>query len=48
MRIVDHQASKSFLEKRRRRFNEPGQPCELTFSCSQEMDDDVLTELARG
>jgi hypothetical protein len=48
MRIVDPQTGKSYLEKRRRRFNEPGQPRALTFSCFQEMDDDVLTELARG
>jgi putative transposase len=33
MRIVDPQTGKSYLEKRRRRFNEPGQPRELTFSC---------------
>jgi putative transposase len=33
MRIVDPLTGKSYLEKRRRRFNGPGQPRELTFSC---------------
>jgi hypothetical protein len=33
MRIVDTRTGKTFLEKRRRRFNEPHQPRELAFSC---------------
>jgi putative transposase len=33
MRIFDRQTGKSYFEKRRRRYNEPGQPRELTFSC---------------
>ena len=33
MRIVNPLTGKSYLEKRRRRFNQPGQPRELTFSC---------------
>jgi putative transposase len=33
MRIVDPATGKAYLEKRRVRFNEPGQPRELTFSC---------------
>jgi putative transposase len=33
MRIVDPETGKSYVEKRRVRFNEPGQPRELTFSC---------------
>jgi putative transposase len=33
MRIVDPNTGKSYVEKRRRRFNEPGQPRALTFSC---------------
>jgi len=33
MRIVDPQTGKSYVEKRRRRYNEPNQPRELTFSC---------------
>jgi putative transposase len=33
MRIVDPQTGKSCFEKRRIRYNEPGQPRELTFSC---------------
>jgi putative transposase len=33
MRIVDPQTGKTYVEKRRRRYNEPGQPRELTFSC---------------
>src|SRR5438477_10390956 len=33
MRIVDPQTGKSYVEKRRVRYNEPGQPRELTFSC---------------
>ena len=33
MRIVDPKTGKSYVEKRRVRFNEPGQPRELTFSC---------------
>jgi putative transposase len=33
MRIVDPLTGRSHVEKRRRRYNEPGQPRELTFSC---------------
>jgi putative transposase len=33
MRIVDPQTGKSYVEKRRVRYNQPGQPRELTFSC---------------
>ena len=33
MRIVDPQTGNTFFEKRRRRYNEPWQPRELTFSC---------------
>ena len=33
MRITEPQTGKSYIEKRRRRYNEPGQPRELTFSC---------------
>jgi putative transposase len=33
MRIVDPETGKRYVEKRRVRFNEPGQPRELTFSC---------------
>src|SRR5262249_24209672 len=33
MRIIDPETGRSYVEKRRRRFNEPGQPRELTFSC---------------
>jgi putative transposase len=33
MKIVDPVSGRSHLEKRRRRYNEPGQPRELTFSC---------------
>ena len=33
MRIVDPETRKSYVDKRRVRFNEPGQPRELTFSC---------------
>jgi putative transposase len=33
MRIVDLKTGRTFVEKRRQRFNEPGQPRELTFSC---------------
>jgi putative transposase len=33
MRIVDPETGKSCVEKRRVRFNESGQPRELTFSC---------------
>jgi putative transposase len=33
MRIVDPANGESHFEKRRRRYNEPGQPRELTFSC---------------
>jgi putative transposase len=33
MRIIDPQTGKRYVKKRRVRFNEPGQPRELTFSC---------------
>ena len=33
MRIIDPETGKGYVEKRRVRFNEPGQPRELTFSC---------------
>src|SRR6266852_4346389 len=33
MRIVDPETGRSYVEKRRLRYNEPGQPRELTFSC---------------
>jgi putative transposase len=33
MRIVDPATGQRYFEKRRRRYNEPGQPRELTFSC---------------
>jgi hypothetical protein len=33
MRIVDPTTGKAYLEKRRKRFNDPGQPRERTFSC---------------
>ncbi|MBI3410355.1 MAG: transposase [Planctomycetes bacterium] len=33
MIIVDPSTGKSYLEKRRRRYSEPNQPRELTFSC---------------
>ena len=33
MRITDPQTGRSYLGKRLRRFSEPGQPRELTFSC---------------
>ena len=33
MKIVDPSTGRNYVEKRRRRFNEPGQPRELTFSC---------------
>jgi putative transposase len=33
MRIVDPRTGKSYVEKRRVRYNEPEQPRELTFSC---------------
>ncbi len=33
MRIVDPDTGKPYVEKRRVRYNEPGQPRELTFSC---------------
>jgi putative transposase len=33
MRILDPQTGKGYVEKRRVRYNEPGQPRELTFSC---------------
>lgn len=35
MRIVDPVTGRAYLEKRRVRYNEPGQPRELTFSCYQ-------------
>jgi putative transposase len=33
MRIVDPETGQTYVEKRRRRYNEFGQPRELTFSC---------------
>src|SRR5437660_12653828 len=33
MRIVDPQTGKSYVENRRVRYDEPGQPRALTFSC---------------
>lgn len=33
MRIVDPETGKSYVEKRRKRYPEPRQPRELTFSC---------------
>ena len=33
MRLVDPQTGKSYVRKRRRRFDEPGHARELTFSC---------------
>ena len=33
MRIVDPNSGRHYVEKRLHRFNEPGQPRELTFSC---------------
>jgi putative transposase len=33
MRIHDPETGRSYVEKRRVRYNEPGQPRELTFSC---------------
>ena len=33
MRIIDPQTGRSYVEKRRKRYAEPGQPRELTFSC---------------
>jgi hypothetical protein len=33
MQIVDPLTGKSYVEKRRRRYNEPGQPRELTLCC---------------
>jgi putative transposase len=33
MRIVDPKTGKNYVEKRRVRYNEPGQPRVLTFSC---------------
>ena len=33
MRIFDPKTGTSYVEKRRVRFDEPGQPRELTFSC---------------
>jgi putative transposase len=33
MRIVDPNTGKGYVEKRRVRYQEPGQPRELTFSC---------------
>jgi putative transposase len=37
MRIVDPATGESYFEKRRRRYNEAGQPRELTFSCYRRM-----------
>ena len=33
MRVFDPKSGKSFLQKRRRRYDEPGHARELTFSC---------------
>jgi hypothetical protein len=33
LRIVDPGTGRSYVKKRRVRYNEPGQPRELTFSC---------------
>src|SRR5262249_53712719 len=33
MRLIDLLTAKTHVDKRRVRFNEPGQPRELTFSC---------------
>src|SRR5262245_36136059 len=33
MRLTDPVTGRSYVEKRRVRYNEPGQPRELTFSC---------------
>jgi hypothetical protein len=33
MRIIDPHTGCAYVEKRRRRFNEPGEPRALTFSC---------------
>ncbi len=33
MRIIDPQSGRAYLEKRRWRYNVPGEPRELTFSC---------------
>jgi hypothetical protein len=33
MRITNPQSGRSYVEKRRRRYAEPGQPRELKFSC---------------
>ena len=33
MRLVDSQTGRSYVRKRRRRFDEPGHARELTFSC---------------
>ena len=33
MRMVNPLTGQAYVEKRRRRFNEPNQPRELTFSC---------------
>ncbi|MBM4070410.1 MAG: hypothetical protein FJ271_15855 [Planctomycetes bacterium] len=35
MRIIDPATGKAYLENRRVRYNEPGQPRELTFSFSR-------------
>ena len=35
MRIVDPKTGKTLIEKRRRRYNELGEPREFTFSCYQ-------------
>ena len=37
MRVVDPVSGESYFEKRRSRYNEPGQPRELTFSCYRRM-----------
>src|SRR5271165_2802010 len=33
MKLVDPKTGHAYLEKRRRRYAEPGQPRELTFAC---------------
>jgi len=33
VRVTDPKTGKSYLQKRRRRYDEPGQARELTFSC---------------
>jgi hypothetical protein len=33
MRVINPRTGRPFVQKRRRRYDEPGQPRELTFSC---------------